>query len=285
MPFIRSGFQFDHLTDSLVAVLVNLAVLAVTYAVTSFGLLPMTRWAFGQTIRQLANVADLMVRSLPLLLLFATFLFLTAELWEVAAELEAPFLLIVVGMLMGAGLLFLVLRQRREVDQVAVFTSWADARACADDTPVAAVDLDGLAEPPDPPPLGRRARINVALVLVFSQGVQIVVVAGAIGLFYVAFGLVAVREATLTAWVGTELDVIGEVTLFGQQVVLTWDLIRVTILVASFSALQFTFSTLTDKTYREEFFEETLGEMREALATRAIYVEALVRVPEAPPQG
>jgi hypothetical protein len=186
---------------------------------------------------------------------------------------------------MGSGLLFLVLRQRREVDRVAVFASWADARACADDTPVAAVVLDGLAEPPDPPPLGRRARINVALVLVFSQGVQIVVVATAIGLFYIAFGLVAVREATLTAWVGTEVDVIGEVTLFGQEVVLTWDLIRMTILVASFSALQFTFSTLTDRTYREEFFEETLGEMREALATRAIYVEALVRAPADPPRG
>lgn len=278
-------FSEDHLTDPLAAVLVNLAILAVTYAVTSYGLLPMTRWALGQTMRQLANVTDLMVRSLPLLLLFATFLFLTAEIWEVAADLEAPFLLIVVGMLMGSGLLFLVLRQRREVDRVAVFASWADARACADDTPVAAVALDGLAEPPDPPPLGRRARINVALVLVFSQGVQIVVVATAIGLFYIAFGLVAVREATLTAWVGTEVDVIGEVTLFGQEVVLTWDLIRMTILVASFSALQFTFSTLTDRTYREEFFEETLGEMREALATRAIYVEALVRAPADPPRG
>ncbi len=276
-------FSKDHLTDPLGVVALNLAILAVTYAVTSYGLLPMTRWAFGQTIRQLANVTDLMVRSLPLLLLFATFLFLTTEIWEVAANLEAPFMLIVVGMLTAAGLVFLVLRQRREVDQVAVFSSWAAARVCADDTPVATVAVDTLPEPPDPPPLGRRARINVALVLVFSQGVQIVVVAAAIGLFYVAFGLVALREETMTSWVGGELDVIGEVTLFGQPVVLTWDLIRVAILVAAFSALQFTFSTLTDQTYREEFFEGMLAEMREALAARAIYVEAVVRA--ASPDG
>jgi hypothetical protein len=33
---------------------------------------------------------------------------------------------------------------------------------------------------------------------------------------------------------------------------------------------------LTDQTYREEFFEGMLSEMREALATRAVYLEALV---------
>ncbi len=58
--------------------------------------------------------------------------------------------------------------------------------------------------------------------------------------------------------------------------VLTWDLIRVAGLVAAFSALQFTFSALTDQTYREEFFEGMLSEMRESLATRAVYLEALV---------
>lgn len=269
-------FSNDHLTDALGAVLLNLVVLAVTYAVTSYGLVPMTRWALGQMFRQLANVADLMVRSLPLLLLFATFLFLNTEIWQVAAELEAPFLLMVLGMLFGAGVIFLVLRQRREVELVSHFRSWPEALECSGSSPVAVVAVDGLVEPPDPQPLGRRARINIALVLVFSQGVQIILVATVIGLFYVGFGLVAVRETTMASWVGAPLDVIAEVTVFGHPVVLTWDLIRVAGLVAAFSALQFTFSALTDQTYREEFFEGMLSEMRESLATRAVYLEALV---------
>lgn len=269
-------FSNDHLTDALGAVLLNLVVLAVTYAVTSYGLVPMTRWALGQMFRQLANVADLMVRSLPLLLLFATFLFLNTEIWQVAAELEAPFLLTVLGMLFGAGVIFLVLRQRREVELVSHFRSWPEALECSGSSPVAVVAVDGLVEPPDPQPLGRRARINIALVLVFSQGVQIILVATVIGLFYVGFGLVAVRATTMASWVGAPLDVIAEVTVFGHPVVLTWDLIRVAGLVAAFSALQFTFSALTDQTYREEFFEGMLSEMRESLATRAVYLEALV---------
>jgi hypothetical protein len=56
-------------------------------------------------------------------------------------------------------------------------------------------------------------------------------------------------------------------------------------LVAAFSALQFTFSTLTDQTYREEFFDGMLTEMRGALAARAIYVEVLADDREDPPNG
>jgi hypothetical protein len=269
-------FSKDHVTDWAGAIGLNLAILAVTFAVTSYGLVPMTRWAFGQMLHQLAEVADLMVRSLPLLLLFATFLFLNTEIWQVAAELEAPFALMVVGMLFLAGTTFLVLRQQREVERVGRFASWQDARAAALDAPVIDVAETDLTGEPDPPPLRRRARVNVGLVMVFSQGVQIVLVAVVIGLFYVGFGLIAVRETTMTTWVGGELDVIGRQELFGQEVVLTWNLIRVAGLVAAFSALQFTFSALTDQTYREEFFEGMLTEMREALAVRAIYLRCLV---------
>ncbi len=269
-------FSKDHATDSAGAIGLNLAILAVTFVVTSYGLVPMTRWALGQMFRQIADVADLMVRSLPLLLLFATFLFLNTEIWQVAAELEAPFALMVVGMLFLAGTTFLVLRQQREVDRVSRFTSWDDARAAALDAPVTDVSEADLTGEPDPPRLSRRARVNVGLVMVFSQGVQIILVAAVIGLFYVVFGLVAVRETTMTSWVGGELDVIGRQEVFGQEVVLTWNLIRVAGLVAAFSALQFTFSALTDQTYREEFFEGMLTEMREALAVRAIYLRALV---------
>jgi len=278
-------FSKDHLTDALAVIGLNLTILAVSYVVTSYGLVPMTRWALGRMTEQLANLADLMMRSLPLLLLFATVLFINAEIWQVGSNFEAPFFLLSIGMLFAAGTAFLILRQRRELTQVSAFATWAEACAVAGDSPVEGVAADQLSGVPHPPPLSRRARINMATVMVFSQGLQIVLVAAAIGLFYVAFGLVAVREATMTAWVGDGLDRIGAFTLFGNEVLLTWDLIRVCILIAALSAVQLTFSALTDQTYREEFFEGMLNEMREALATRAVYVEALVEEAEVPGPG
>jgi hypothetical protein len=236
----------------------------------------MTRWAVGRMFDQLANLADLTMRSLPLLLLFATVLFINAEIWQVASDFEAPYLLISVGMLAAAGVSFLVLSQRRELEAAAHFDSWDDARACTQHSPVADVAPEELTGTPDPPPLTRRGRVNMRLVLVFSQGLQIVLVAAAIGLFYVAFGLFAVREATMTAWVGEDLDVVAVWTLFGNEVVLTWNLARVAILIAALSALQLTFSALTDQSYREEFFAGMFAEMREALAVRAVYLKVLV---------
>ena len=278
-PMLPAIFGHDRTTDPFGAVALNLTILVVVYVVTSYALVPMTRWALSQMFRQLADVADLMVRSLPLLLLFATFLFLTTEIWQVAADLEAPVFLIVAGMFLLIGSAFLIIRQRQEVQRVSRFASWAEVHESCGSAPTCDLEVAGLPEPPHPPPLGKRARLNVALVLVFTQGVQIVLVGLVVGLFYLAFGLVAVREATLQSWVGEDLDVIGEATIFGTDILFTWDLVRTCLLVAAFSALQFTFSALTDETYRKEFFEGILVEMRESLATRALYVEVLVGDP------
>jgi len=275
-------FSKDHVTDAGAAIALNLTILALTYLVTSYGVVPMTRWALGRTAEQVGNVADLMVRSLPLLLLFATVLFINAEIWQVGSDFEAPFFLLSLGMLFLAGTAFLILRQERELAAVSTFATWDEAREAAGSAPVAEVPVDELAGVPDPPPLDRRERVNLSMVLVFGQGLQILLVATAIGLFYVLFGLVAIREATMTAWVGDGLDPIGALQLFGNEVLLTWDLVRVAILIAALSAVQLTFSSLTDQTYREEFLEGMLAEVREALAARAIYGAGLV---DPPPEG
>jgi hypothetical protein len=273
-PLLPVLFTDDRWVDGTSTVVGNLIILAVTYVVTSYGLVPMTRWAIGQMIRQLGDLANLMIRSLPLLLLFSAFLFLNAEIWQVANDFEAPFYWIVIGLLMVTGTAFLLLRLPAEVEGGREFDAWSDVTRLVRGTPVQAV------EPPDGPvpdaPLGRAARLNVGLVLVFSQSVQIISVGAIIGLFYVVFGLFAVREETIVQWTTDPPDVITTVTWFGQRVVLTWELVRVAGFIAAFSALYFTVSALTDATYRREFFEDIVGEIRQALAVRLLYVECLV---------
>jgi hypothetical protein len=75
--------------------------------------------------RQLGNLVDLMVRTLPLLLLFSTFLFLNAEIRQVANDFEAPFFWIVILLLMGTGTAFLLLRLPSEITGLSEFTSWS----------------------------------------------------------------------------------------------------------------------------------------------------------------
>lgn len=273
-PLLPVLFTNDRLVDGTSTIVGNLVILGLVYVVTSYGLVPMTRWALGQMFRQLSGLLNLMVRSLPLLLLFSAFLFLNAEIWQVANDFEAPFFWVVIALLAATGTAFLLLRLPSEVGGMNRFDSWSQVVHEAADSPVEAVEPPGGPVPEEP--LGQRARLNVGLVLVFSQSVQILSVGLIIGLFYVVFGVFTVREETILQWTTDPPDVIASGTWFGQRVVFTWELVRVSAFIAAFSALQFTVSALTDDTYRREFFEDTVGEIREALAVRLLYLECVV---------
>ena len=279
-PILPAVLHDDRLVDSAGIFVTNLVLLVLAYVVTSYGLLPMTRWGIRQLFGQLGDLANVMARALPLLLIFTTLLFFTTEIWQVASSLGAPFFVITACIPFIAGALFLVLRVPDELDAVAKFDDWATVRRLAEGTPVAEVTLDGLEEPPHSPRLKRRAWLNVGLVLVVSQSVQILLVAIVIGLFFVAFGMFAISLSVTEAWSIGKPDVLASFVLFGNEAVLTDDLLKVAGFVAALSGLQFTVSAITDSTYRQEFFERAVRGVRQALAVRALYLARLIDAPE-----
>ena len=292
VPAVLFALVHEDRSDGLVVAVFNLVLLGITYLVTSYGLIPLTRWAFGHLVHQVGDLANLTARALPLMLLFATVLFINAEIWQVSADFVAPFFVVAVGLLFLVGLFFVVLRVPRELDEVSRFDGWTEVHELAEGTPLAGLAVTRDGDGPNLPPPSGRAWLNVGLVMVFSQGVQILLVSVLIGLFYLLFGLFAVREETMLQWVASgDLSVIWEGTLFGNPLVFTWELVRVSLFVAAFSGLQFTVSVLTDSTYRQEFFEDAVAEIRQNLAVRALYLEELVphqepstvEVPGSPP--
>ena len=70
-------------------IVANLVVLALVYLIVGYGLVPTTVWAARQTFRHLSQVVTLMGRALPFVLVFSAFLFLNAELWQVAQRRSA----------------------------------------------------------------------------------------------------------------------------------------------------------------------------------------------------
>jgi hypothetical protein len=252
----------------------NLVLLGVIWATTSYGLLPMTRWAVGRLWRQVGDVFNLLVRAMPLLLLFVTFLFLTGEVWQVAANLDGPFLAVTMGMFAAVGIVFMVARIPREV--AGISSGLAEGADLLADTPAAGLVRGDI----DSPPLSRRQWVNLGLVVLFSQGVQILLVSVMIGVFFVGFGLLTVTPETGAAWSGGQLHVLADWQWWGRPVALTAELLQVAGFLTAFSGFYFTVYVLTDITYRHEFLDDLLGEVREALAVRAVYLAA-VRPPGA----
>jgi hypothetical protein len=253
----------------------NLVLLGVIWATTSYGLLPMTRWAVRRLWRQIGDVFNLFVRAMPLLLLFVTFLFLTTEVWEVAATLDGPFLAVTMGLFALVGIVFVVARIPREVSGISAgLTDIADLVA---ETPAA----DLRPGPVPSPELSRRQWVNLGLVVLFSQGVQILLVSLMIGVFFVVFGLLTVTPDTAAAWSGGPVHLLADWLWWGRPVALTTELLQVAGFLTAFSGFYFTVYVLTDTTYRHEFLDDVLSEVREALAVRAVYLAALA----VPPSG
>jgi hypothetical protein len=262
----------------------NLVGLGAIYIITSYGLVPMTRWALRQLWGQLADVGELMIRSLPLLLVFTMFMFINAEMWSIAAELPALLFAAATGLLAAVGIAFMLLRLPRELEGAATLGSWAELCASATDTPVEEVATDLACDRPDddgtvPPqhPLSPRERINIGLVLFVSQGIQIAFVTLAIALFYVVLGALIISPETVDLWTGAERnDVVLTWHLGDDEIVVTGALLRCAAFIAAIAGLQFTVSALTDKAYREEFVDQTLSMLRTDFAVRAVYLARLV---------
>ncbi|HUF98852.1 MAG TPA: hypothetical protein VMM60_12055 [Ilumatobacter sp.] len=275
VPALVPWFLSSHgWRESLVMAGINLGVLAVAFVVTSYGLLPAMRCGLVQSAQQLRTVVQLVARGIPLLLLITAFMFLNAEMWQVADNFTPLFFAFSIGFMVLAAMSFLTLRVPREVAALARFDSWDDAWATArkTDAPIVAATAPGRwAGAPAEPELGRVELVNVGLLLTAAQMVQTLLVGTCAGVFYVGFGMVAVRRDTVLAWTVTDrVDTLLAFELGGGEIVLTWQHIAVAGFIAAFSVLQFAVSSVTDETYRNEFYDDVARDVREVLAVRAI---------------
>ncbi len=244
LPLIFGG----QLTSALVTAGGNLLLLAFVYGVFGYGLVWVLRWGLSQLPAGLTASLASLTRAVPLLLVFALVLFVNTEMWEVFSGLSVGILLVLAGLL---GLLttgFLAARLPREVDRLVAEAGGGDA-------------------------LRPRQRVNVALVLFVSHALQVLVVCVGVALFFVVFGALAIGPEVRESWTGSTGDAIGPtVALFGQDVTVTTELVRVSAAIAAFAGLYYAIAVQTDATYREEFLEEVVGDLRDTFRDRAEYL-------------
>ena len=148
--------------QGLTIAVVNLLLLGTIYLVASYGLIPLTRWALGKTVRELGAVAGLLGRALPLLLLFQIVLFVNTEMWQVADAFDRWLLGAVIGLFVLIGLSFLITRLPRELDRLATFASVEELQEVVAGTPATSLVRAPRGGPPPRPALGPPARQRAA---------------------------------------------------------------------------------------------------------------------------
>lgn len=253
----------------------GLVVLFGVYVVTVYGVVPLLGWVGTRILRSLPDVRVAAARALPMLLLFVTFFFLTAETWQTFARFEGVAYGLALGLFVAVGVAFVWSRLRPDVEGLESFTSWAEVVELAAATPAAAlaVEVDGSGLP-DAPDLDRRQRVNALLVAVGGQTILAVLVAAVMGAFFMVFGVLVVDEALIASWVGGPAHVFVGVTVSGRRLVLTEELIRVSGFLATFSGFYFGVFSVTDPTFRQGLTDDSADSLREALAARLLYLRA-----------
>ncbi|HWJ10028.1 MAG TPA: hypothetical protein VNS46_11660 [Nocardioides sp.] len=250
-------------------------VVLAAYAVATLRAWIVVGWAVRRTLRSFGLVLPLVTRALPLLLLFITFLFINAEVWQVAASLDGGVLWVTVLLFAAIAVGFLLTRLPEELDSVDdEVESQQLVDACAG-TPLesaarglaARVDRVGAV---DAEVTGLQ-KANLVLVLLVAQSVQVLLLALAVFAFFIVFGVVAMEPAVVSSWTGGALHTpdgpVGE--WLGDR--LSLELVRVSTFLAAFSGLYFTVYAVTDELYRKQFFSVVIRELERAVGARVAY--------------
>ena len=257
-------------------VVLNALILPIVYVTVSFALLPILRWAGWLVIRNAASVVGLFARALPLLLLIVTFLFINAELWSMAGTLEGMRFWLVMWLFALVTVVFVIFRLPAEIGEIERFASAGRVTELVRGTPV-----EGLALPEDAldldAPLRRGQRTNASIVVLFNLSLQVISAGMIVGGFFLVFGLLALDERVIASWIEGDPRVLAELSWLGGAVV-TGELLRVALFLAAFSGFYFTISVLTNREYRDEFFEDIVGEVRQACAVRVVYLGAIAQL-------
>jgi hypothetical protein len=237
----------------------------------------MVRWVIGHGARQILALSGVLVRALPLLLLVVIVVFYTVEPFQIAHEVPTELIGVSIGFFLLLATAFSITQVPRVVSELADDESWPEIKRRVRATDAAALANHMPARAGVTANLSRREWINIGLVVMASEGVLVLLVAAAMFSFLVVLGLLTVPTSLATIWIGEHPDVLTSFHLFGKQLSVTTELLESAGFLAGFTALQFTVSLLSDKTYQEEFLHDLRDKLREALAVRAVYLAVMIR--------
>ena len=276
LPAIPPMVVGSQVSDALLTVVESAIFLVVVYLVTSYGLVAIVRWGAGRLAVQLGSLGRLLMRALPLLMVFIAFVFLQNETWQVAYSLSPAGVVAIVAFFLALSLAFLVGRLIPEVRQMAEGErSPAETLAIAQHTPAAPLCPILADATLHVAPMRWHEWVNVGAVLVLGQGLQIVVVTLLVQVALVGFGLLLVPVPLQENWAGGPVETMFSVEVAGLPITLTGELLIVALILGAFSGLYFTISALSDADYRAEFFSDADRELERVFAVRTLYRTAL----------
>jgi hypothetical protein len=246
------------------------------YLVVGLGIGEIAWWSLKRLRHELARIAGLLARTLPVLLILVLFLLFAAELWEAAHLLTTVELMAVVALLVLVAATLVLTTFRAEL-QTFSSTPVDQLRSLATSTPAAAlVETVDVHEVPE---LRKLQRLNLSVLVLLGQLIQSAFVASVIAGFLVVFGVLALPASLQEGWIGQDVTGLATFDFLGETRLLSRELVTTSVLLGSVVGLYFTGLAVTDSEYRTAHFDRLVDEVRYILTAHAFYVAALHEEP------
>jgi hypothetical protein len=243
----------------------------IIYLFTAFGLFELGIWAIRHLRAQLSQIATLVSRTMPVLLILVVFLLFASELWQAAHTLGGADLAAVLALLLVVATILVVTSARTEIGAIEANRAWATITPLLADTPAGSLATE-LATREVPGRMGWRERANLVLLMLLSQLVQSLFVALLVLVFLVALGVLAIPASVQATWVGEPVRALLGFELLGEPRLVSVELLITAGLLGGVSALYFTGLALTDTAFRAEFHASVVGDVEQIMAVHAAYL-------------
>jgi hypothetical protein len=275
LPIVPAALIETDAGEAIRSFLGALTGLGVIYAIVGFGLIEIGAWAFERLWNQVTHIVELVARTLPVLLILVVFLLFAAEIWEAAHVMSWLELGLVLLLLLVVAALLVVITFRRELHAIEARTDVDGVLADVTSTPAEALVSQSR---PDLLPAARLPwlqRINVTLLVAVPQLLQAIAVGVVVMAFLAVFALIAVPASVQEGWIGAPARDLVSVIVLDELRTISEELLIVCAVLGGIVGLYFSGLAVTDATYRTEGFDVQVTGVRQILAARALYLEAL----------
>jgi hypothetical protein len=278
LPAIPAAVIESSALELVASAVGALTGIGVVYLIVGFGLIEIGRWALERLWQQLTYLAELIARTLPILLILVIFLPFESEIWQVARDIstiELGAVLLLLTLLSGLLVATAFRRELRRLESPAN-ADWLlnEARG----TPAEAL-LPGTGLAMEVPQLSWLQRGNLTLLVVVPTLLQAAVAGLVVALVLAALAGFIIPEAIQASWMGDVPRTIVSVDIMDEPRALTAEVLIVSSVLGGIIGLYFSGLAVTDPAYRAQQFDQDVGGVAQLLGARAVYLAA-ARSPE-----
>ena len=278
LPALPAALIDQNAGEFIAATLGALAGIGLIYIVIGFGLIEIGLWAFERLWLQLTHLVGLVARTLPVLVILVVFLLFGTEIWQVAHATNVSELALLLVFLLLMASIFGATAFRSELTRLERDLNRSAILECAAATPLAPLLSTTSLAVAGVPRLTWLHRSNLTLLVVVPQLLQAAAVAVVVTAFLIVFAALAIPGEVQQSWIEAAPHVVIEYSMLNEPRILSAELLIVSAVLGGIVGLYFSGLAISDPTYRSEQFDRDVNGVRELLAARAVYVDAIRRV-------